>query len=103
MKYGTPIDFWRGVVDLWMLGAETQTVMGYRLMGMAGLWNTAPSENNRMVSEKPEAMMRSARAAADAMAKGQAPHQIVAAAAKPLRAKTRANVARLSKRGPGRR
>lgn len=102
MRYKTAVDIGREAVNLWMLWGETQAVMGYRMMGMAGLWNIEPSERRLMVAEKPEAMVRSATAAARAMAKGQAPHQIVAAASKPLRSKTRANAARLAKRGPGR-
>jgi hypothetical protein len=83
-----------------MMAAEAQLVIGYRMMGMAGLWNTTTTETSRMVTEKRHAGTRSVQAAAAAMASGKLPHQIVAAAVKPVRARTKSNVARLAARGP---
>lgn len=84
----------------WSLVAEANTVIALRTLGMMGLWNTAPNENNRMVAEKTEAFAQSAKAAGRAVARGARPDQIAIAGMKPLRGKTRPNVARLTKAGP---
>lgn len=83
----------------WRMGAEAQAVMGMRMMGMMGLWNTAPSEWQRMVAEKQTAAMRSGFAAMRAAAKGRNGAQVAKAAMRPVRARTRANVRRLARRG----
>ena len=83
------------------LVSETQTVMTMRLLGMSGMWNVKPTESTRMVAEKPAAFARSAEAAMKAAFTGARPDQVVAAAVRPLRNKTRSNAARLSRRGPG--
>ncbi|WP_241523892.1 antifreeze protein [Oceaniglobus indicus] len=80
--------------------AEAQTVIAYRMMGMAGLWSVAPSENRRMIAEKGPAMIAASTKATNALMSGKRPDQILDAAVKPLGRKTHANVRRLSKRGP---
>jgi hypothetical protein len=102
MRYVTPVDLWRTGWQVWIMAYEAQLVIGYRMMGMAGLWNTTRSETSRMVSEKQHAAASSVQAVASAMAKGKLPHHIVAAAVKPVRARTKSNVARLAARGPRR-
>jgi hypothetical protein len=93
-------DLWRLQMTFLSLAAEAQTVIGLRTLGMMGLWKTGPGENERMVAEKTEAFAKSAVAAAGAIAKGARPDQIAMAGLKPLRQKTRPNVARLTKAGP---
>ena len=88
-------------LEMLHLAGETQTVMVMRLLGLSGLWNVQTTESTRMVAEKPAAFARSAEAAMKAAMGGQRPDQVMAAAVEPLRRKTRANVARLSRRGPG--
>jgi hypothetical protein len=72
-----------------------------RLMGMGGLWRVTPSENARMVQEKSDAAVASGSAMLRALMAGQNPAKVALAGIKPMRAKTRANTARLAKRGLG--
>ena len=83
-----------------LMTLEAQKVIAMRLMGMAGAWNTPPSENHRMVAEKTDAMIAATAAMTRAMARGASPVAIAMAGLRPVRARTRANSARLSKRGP---
>jgi hypothetical protein len=83
-----------------MMLAEAQMVIGLRMMGMAGLWRVAPSENTRMVTEKAAALQDAAAAATRAALRGAGPAAIADAALKPIRRRTRANAARLARRGP---
>ena len=80
--------------------AEAQAVIAMRLMGMNGLWSVTKSENGLMFSEKADALTRSAIDASTAMMTGKRPDEVISAAVKPLRAKTRANAQRLGRRGP---
>ena len=89
-------------LEMMHLAGETQSIMVMRLLGLSGLWNVQDTESARMVAEKPAAFARSAEAAINAARVGGRPDQVMAAAVEPLRSKTRANVARLSSRGPGR-
>ncbi len=79
------------------LAAEANAVIAMRMMGLAGLWSTAPSETMRMVTEKPAAFAKAATAATRAAAKGRDP---VSAALRPLSREATANRRRLAKRGP---
>ncbi|MCR9089668.1 MAG: hypothetical protein NXH97_23370 [Rhodobacteraceae bacterium] len=88
-------------LEMMHLAGETQSIMVMRLLGLSGLWNVQDTESARMVAEKPAAFARSAEAAIKAAMVGGRPDQVMAAAVEPLRSKTRANVARLSRRGPG--
>lgn len=96
-----PVDAFALGLEMLHLANETQSVVTMRLLGMSGLWNVNPTENTRMVTEKPAAFARSAEAAMKAAIDGQRPDQVMAAAVEPLRRETRSNVARLSKCGPG--
>ena len=96
----TPFDLYYTSSRLWWLCAEASTVMTMRMMGMAGLWSVTKSENDRMVSEKSSAFLDSATAASIATMSGKRPDEVMNAAVKPLRRKTRANARRLGKRGP---
>lgn len=98
--YGTPFDYLRNGVQLGMMAAEAQTVITMRLWGMGGLWAVTEAENDRMVSEKTQALSQSMINAGLATMAGKRPDQIMAAAIKPMRQKTRANSKRLAKRGP---
>lgn len=84
-----------------MMLAEANMVILMRLWGMAGAWNVRPTENRRMVSEKAFAMQASARAAGRAIAAGESPAAIAQAALNPVRRRTKSNVSRLARRGPG--
>ncbi len=93
-------DIWRLQGQIAMMAFEAQAVVTLRILGMMGLWAVTPSENARMLSEKPTAFLQSATAAMNAAANGMRPDQIVTAAVTPIRRRTSANVRRLSKRGP---
>lgn len=97
----SPLDLMRLSIQTGMMLAEAQMVIALRLWGMAGLWNTAPGETRRMVTEKRSAALASARAAGRAAAKGQSAGEVALAAIKPVRSRTRSNAARLARRGPG--
>ncbi len=99
-KTATPADLMRTGVAFWTLMAETQAVVAYRMMGMAGMWAVAPSENARMVSEKAPAFADAMLAGSRAAMTGKRPDQVMEAAMRPLGRKTRSNSRRLSKRGP---
>ena len=84
-----------------MMLAEANMVIAMRIWGMAGMWKTHPGETDRMVQEKSAAAMASGAAMAKAMVAGKSAAAVALAGLKPVRAKTRSNAARLSKRGPG--
>ncbi|WP_259444865.1 antifreeze protein [Neotabrizicola shimadae] len=95
-----PLDVFRLWMQSGLMLAEAQAVIAMRLWGMAGLWNTAPGEMTRMVSEKGEAAVASARAAGRAVAQGKPATDVALAALKPVRARTKSNARRLTRRGP---
>ncbi|MFN4204292.1 MAG: antifreeze protein [Tabrizicola sp.] len=80
---------------------EAQMVIGMRMMGMAGLWRVTPSETARMSSEKVAAATQSAIATGKAIMTGKPPAVIADLALKPIARRTRSNVKRLARRGPG--
>jgi hypothetical protein len=96
----TAAQLMRANMTFFKLATEAQTVIALRTLGMMGLWNTKPSENQRMVDEKTDAFAKSALATASAIARGARPDQIAMAGMQPLRQKTRPNAARLTKAGP---
>ena len=98
-RLSTPLDFALLNMEVGMMMAEAQAVIAMRVMGWNGLWSVTDSENGLMVSEKAEAMARATMDAATAAMTGKRPDQILQAAVKPLRQKTRANSKRLGKRG----
>ncbi|MCP1167185.1 antifreeze protein [Limimaricola litoreus] len=96
----TPAELVRTSVTFWTLMTETQAVMAYRIMGMAGLWAVTGSENRRMVDEKAPAFAEAMMAGSRAMMSGQRPDQIALATMAPLQRRTGHNNRRLARRGP---
>lgn len=90
----------RAGLSMGLAAMEAQAVIAMRLWGMMGLWNTAPSENLRMVNEKVSAAVAAQQAVTKAVLSGQGPGAAALAAVTPVRRRTQANVKRLSKRGP---
>lgn len=81
--------------------AEAQAVIAMRMAGLMGLWRVTPQENSRMLNEKLQAARESGLAAARAAMAGHSPAAVADQALKPIRRRTKANAARLTKRGPG--
>jgi len=99
MKTPDPFAYLNNAIEFAHIIAEAQSVIGMRLMGMAGLWSVPASEDHNMISEKIKAMTRASTDATASMLRGGTPDQITAAVLKPYRQKTRANAKRLGKRG----
>ncbi|MGR3632740.1 MAG: antifreeze protein [Limimaricola soesokkakensis] len=99
-KMATPAELARTSMTFWTLMAETQAVMAYRLMGMAGLWAVTGTENDRMVDEKGPAFAEAILAGNRAIWSGKRPDQIAMAAMMPLQRRTASNNKRLARRGP---
>ncbi len=78
--------------------AEAQSVVAYRMLGMAGFWPVAPSETMRMTMEKAPAFAAAQMAAWQAVISGASPDRIMAAWLKPIGKETSANQKRLSRR-----
>ncbi|PZX16288.1 hypothetical protein LX81_02140 [Palleronia aestuarii] len=98
--YGfNPLDTMNAAFAGWRMAAEAQSVIVYRMMGMAGLWAVAPSENSRMISEKGPTLMAAQNAAMRKAISGGSAEEIYSAWLKPIGQKTRANQKRLAKRG----
>ena len=95
-KPANPLGIWQACAGLGMLAFEAQAVVGMRLLGMAGAWPVARTENRKMLSEKPAAFSRAATAAARKAASGGRPDQVLLAAVKPLTRTARANRKRLA-------
>ncbi|RUS63376.1 antifreeze protein [Pseudorhodobacter sp. E13] len=98
-KRSSSADPIKNVMQMSMMLMEAQAVISMRLMGMMGLWQVSPQENTRMVTEKVEAMVRSATDAGRVTMRGGSPDEITAAAIAPMRRATRANSKRLKKGG----
>jgi len=96
-----PLQSWQVSVQVATMLGEAQMVVAYRVLGQMGLWATGPLETRRMFREKPAAFVQSAAAVAAAVQAGKRPDQILAAAVTPLGRRTRANMRRLARRGPG--
>lgn len=97
----TPFDFLRPAMEATQMMVEAQHVITLRLAGMAGFWPMGQAENQRMVDEKVAALQESARAAMKTGMAGGTAGAVVLAAVKPLRRRTRANVARLNAKVAG--
>lgn len=96
-----PLQSFQAGVQLATMLGEAQMVVTYRVLGFMGLWATAPTENARMIREKPHTFVKSIAAATAAAQAGQRPDQILSAAIAPLGRRTRSNMHRLARRGPG--
>ncbi len=88
----------RSLLQLGSLVAESQQVIAYRTLGMAGIWPIAPSETSRMVNEKGPAFMQSWWGASRAAMGGAAPDRVLDAWTGPLEHKARSNRKRLARR-----
>lgn len=93
-----PIAYWALGVRTAQMLVEANSVIAFRVLGMAGHWPVSPSENSRMVLEKGPAFIRAYGDAAQAMMKGKRPDEIAEAALRPISRKTRSNAKRLSRR-----
>jgi len=91
-------DYWNNMIGTARMLSEAQAVIGYRVLGMAGLWPVAPGETMRMTMEKAPAFAAAQVAAWQAVAAGSSPDRIVAAWLRPIGRRTRANEKRLSRR-----
>lgn len=96
--FPTAAEIMRLTVRSSVMLSEAQMVMSLRLMGMAGLWPVAKAETSRMVTEKLDAMQEANMAAFRAICRGAGPVDVAEAVLRPVRKRTRANAARLSKR-----
>ncbi|CTQ50871.1 antifreeze protein [Jannaschia donghaensis] len=76
---------------------EAQSVIGLRMMGMAGMTSADPDETLRMVTEKQTAFAAAAMAGAGALLAGKTPTQAYGLALTPIGRTTRANSKRLGK------
>ena len=76
---------------------EAQTVATLRVMGMSGAIPALEGENDRMISEKPTAMIDAFAAGTRAALDGQSPDKIMTAAMAPFERKVKANRKRLMK------
>lgn len=79
------------------LACEAQTVIALRMMGMSGVLPASPGENNRMIAEKPHAMIDAYAAGFKAALAGRSAEQVTRAAMGPLQRKVRSNRRRLMK------
>lgn len=93
-----PIAYWALGIRTAQMLVEANSVIAFRVLGMAGHWPVSPSENSRMVLEKGPAFIRAYGDAAQAMMKGKRPDEIAEAALRPISRKTRSNAKRLSRR-----
>lgn len=96
----TPADMAILGLKTWSMWAEATTVVGLRMMALAGAWKMSPDETLRMMTEKPPAFAKAAEAAARSAARGKRPDEIAAAAMVPLTRVARSNRRRLQKAGP---
>ncbi|UXU74872.1 MULTISPECIES: antibiotic ABC transporter [unclassified Paracoccus (in: a-proteobacteria)] len=91
----TPLLLWRQVAQM---SIEAQTVIALRTAGMMGLIRQDAAEPQRMVIEKANAASEAMQAAIRAAGQGQRADKVMAAALRPYRRRTKANVRRLSKK-----
>ncbi|MDF3605582.1 antibiotic ABC transporter [Paracoccus sp. DMF-8] len=88
-----PLTIWRHVAQItW----DLQMVIMMRTAGMMGLMRQDIMEPQRMVLEKADAAQEAMGAAISAAARGKRADQVLAAALRPYRRRTKANVRRLS-------
>jgi len=94
-----PFPIYATALEAAFLMQEAALVLSLRAAALSGLRPLAPGEALRMVTEKPPAFAAASVAAWTAMATGRRADEVLAAALRPLRAETRANVARLRRSG----
>jgi len=78
---------------------ESQMVIAWRTAGMMGLVRQDAEEPQRMVIEKANAASEAMHAALRAAGRGERADKVMAAALRPYRRRTKANVKRLSRKG----
>ena len=100
MRFMTPKQAMRLASQSTQMLIEAQRVIAMRVAGMAGSWNVAADEDTRMVTEKQQAMRAASQAMIHATARGGSAGAVALAGLKPIRTRTRANSARLTKAGP---
>jgi hypothetical protein len=100
MRFMTPKQAMRLASQSTRMLIEAQRVIAMRVAGMAGSWNVASDEDTRMVTEKQQAMLAASQAMMQATARGGSAGAVALAGLKPIRTRTRANSARLTKAGP---
>lgn len=91
-----PILLWQQMAQMTF---EAQMVIALRTAGMMGIVNQDAQEPQRMLVEKADAASEAMQAAIRAAGRGQRADQVMAAALKPYRRRTKANVRRLSRQG----
>ncbi|KEP69024.1 antibiotic ABC transporter [Thioclava sp. BHET1] len=96
-----PLQLLQMNIDAARICIEAQSVIAMRLAGAFGAWNVPANENTRMVQEKQAAAIEAGQAAFWALARGQGADRAVAASMAPIGRRTKANMKRLSRRGPG--
>ncbi|WP_062560277.1 hypothetical protein [Paracoccus aminovorans] len=77
---------------------ESQMVIAWRTAGMMGLVRQDAEEPQRMVIEKANAASEAMHAALRAAGRGERADKVMAAALRPYRRRTKANVKRLSRK-----
>lgn len=91
----TPLLLWQQMSQMtW----EAQMVIAFRTAGMMGVLSQDAHEPHRMVIEKADAAREAIHAAIRAASRGQRADQVMAAALRPYRRRTKANMRRLSRR-----
>ena len=91
----TPMLLWQQMVHMaW----EAQMVIALRTAGMMGVLRQDLSEPHRMVLEKADAASEAMHAALRAASRGEGAEKVMAAALRPYRRRTRANMRRLSRK-----
>ncbi len=99
-RFMTPAQAIRLAQQSTLMMVEAQRVIAMRMAGMAGTWNVTTGEDATMVAEKTEAAIASGQAMMKTMMAGGSAGAVALAGLKPVRARTRANDNRLTKRGP---
>lgn len=90
-----PILLWQQMAHMaW----EAQMVIAMRTAGMMGVVSQDVTEPQRMVIEKADAASEALHAALRAAGRGQRADRVMAAALRPYRRRTRANMHRLSRK-----
>ncbi|MEX2518824.1 MAG: antifreeze protein [Paracoccaceae bacterium] len=99
-RQANALDMVRSSIQLSNLVWESQMVIAMRMMGMAGMWSVAATENEVMAAEKPTAFVKAAISAGEAATAGKRSDEVLNAWTRSMRRETGANMRRLAKRGP---
>lgn len=97
----SPFGYLRLGLQMGVMMTEAQMVIGMRMLGLMGMWRVSPGENTRMITEKLVAAQQAGLAATRATLAGKPPEVAATLALKPVRRRTRSNVIRLARKGPG--